>query len=83
MNEIFTVEEINLMCIFDMSGRVCLISELTAAVKEFDTGDPQEDAELREIAANAVSKLKNMSDTEFSALELFPEYSEEDYDEEV
>ncbi len=64
MNELFTVEEVNLMCIFDTSSRGSLISELTAAIGEFDSGDPQSDAEIREIAENALAKLNAMSDAE-------------------
>jgi len=73
MFERFTVEETNLMCIFDTSSRYTLIAELTAAVPEFD------EPELSEIAENVLAKLEKMSDAEFSALELYPEY--EDYDE--
>ena len=79
MNELFTVEEVNLMCIFDTSSRSRLISELTAAAGEFDSGDPQSDAEIREIAENALAKLNAMSDAEFAAFELCPEYSDNDY----
>jgi len=73
MFEQFTVEETNLMCIFDTSSRSRLISELTAAMPEF------QDPELAEIAVNVLKKLNNMSDLEFAALELYPEYG--DYEE--
>ena len=79
MNELFTVEEINLMCIFDTSSRKRLISEISAAIGELDTGDPQTDAEIREIAENTLAKLGDMSDAEFAAYELCPEYSADDY----
>jgi hypothetical protein len=79
MNELFTVEEVNLMCIFDTSSRKRLISDISAAIGDFDAGDPQSDAEIREIAENTLSKLNAMSDTEFAALELCPEYSDKDY----
>jgi hypothetical protein len=72
MFEQFTVEEINLMCIFDTSGRSRLISELTEAMQGFDN------PELAEIAANALKKLNNMSDLEFAAIELYPEYGDND-----
>jgi hypothetical protein len=67
----FTIEEVNLMCVFDTSSRERLISELTAAV--FDEPD------MAEIAANILKKLNQMSDLEFAALELYPEYG--DYEE--
>jgi hypothetical protein len=79
MNELFTVEEINLMCIFDTSTCGRLISELTTAMVDFNTGDPQSDAELNEIAANALAKLSGMSDADFAALELCPEYNDDNY----
>jgi hypothetical protein len=70
MPEIFTVEEINLICIFDTSGRDRLIAELTGAAADF------EDGELRELAASVLGKLSKMTGAEFSALELFPEYED-------
>jgi len=74
MFELFTIEETNLICIFDTSGRSALIAELAAAVSNF------EEPELTEIAETALCKLSKMSDTDFAALEFYPEY--EDYDEE-
>jgi hypothetical protein len=68
----FTVEEINLMCIFDTSSLQTLISELTVAMFGFG------DAELVDIAESALTKLGKMSGGEFSALSLYPEY--DDYD---
>jgi hypothetical protein len=79
MNEIFTVEEINLICVFDTSDRGKLKNELSSAAANFDTGNAESDAEMREIAANALAKLGGMSDADFAALELYPEYSDEDF----
>ena len=75
MNELFTVEEVNLMCIFDTSGKTTLIAELAAAMTDFD------EPELIEIAENVLGKLNRMNDSEFATLELYPEY--EDYDDET
>ena len=69
----FNLEEVNLMCIFDTSSRTALIAEITAAIPEF------EEPELTEIAENVLGKLSQISDADFAALELYPEY--EDYDE--
>jgi hypothetical protein len=74
MLELFTVEEINLMCIFDISSRNALIDELSAAIPDFD------EPELTEIAENVLAKLNTLNDEDFSALDFYPEY--EDYDEE-
>ena len=75
MFEQFTIEEINMICIFDTSGKSALIAELTAAMPEFiEPG-------LDEIAESVLVKLNKMSDAEFAALELYPEYN--DYESEV
>jgi len=73
MYEQFTVEEVNLMCIFDISSRDALITELSAALLEFD------ELEMTEIAETVLAKLSKMGGDEFDALELYPEY--EDYEE--
>ena len=73
MDELFTVEEVNLMCIFDTGSRDALITELTAALPEFD------EPELAWIAESALNKLAGMDDAVYAALELYPEY--EDYEE--
>jgi hypothetical protein len=70
MTDLFTVEEVNLMCIFDTSGRTALMAELIERITEFD------DDELFEIAHSALEKLSAMSDAEFAALELYPEYGD-------
>ena len=76
----FTVEEINMMCIFDISGKDALITELTAAIPEFT------DPELTEIAESVLTKLDKMTAAEFPALELCPvydDYSENNQESEV
>ncbi|MDR3310950.1 MAG: transposon-transfer assisting family protein [Oscillospiraceae bacterium] len=70
MNELFTVEEANLMCIFNTSGRERLMTELTAAIGGFD------ESELIEIAKTALAKLSEMSNEDFAALDLYPEYGD-------
>ena len=75
MFEQFTVEEINMICVFDISDREALIAGIVDALPDFD------EPELDEIAIGVLKKLIKMSDADFGALELYPEY--EDYDEEV
>jgi hypothetical protein len=72
MREQFTVEEINLMGVFGADNRAALIADIMAAAKDFDEPD------LIEIGANVLTKLFKMSDAEFDAPELYPEYN--DYD---
>jgi hypothetical protein len=74
-NEQFTVEEVNLMCIYDTSSRVrrayarpAITAGLTEAIYGF------EDNELIEIAQSALSKLSKISDADFAALGFYPEY---------
>jgi hypothetical protein len=69
----FTIEEINLMCIFDTSSKETLIAELLEAISGF------EEPELAEIAQSVLYRLARMSDADFAALELYPEYG--DYEE--
>jgi hypothetical protein len=71
----FTVEEVNLMCIFEADSRTMLIGELTLALCGFY------DDELTDIAESAVAKLEKMSDDEFAALKLYPVYGDDDYNE--
>ena len=72
MIERFTVEETNLMCIFDTSSRDALIADMTAALPIFN------EPEMAELAENVLDKLSGMSDAEFVALELYPEYWDHD-----
>lgn len=71
----FSIEEINMMCIFEISSKNALITELTAAMPDFT------EPGLDEIAENIISKLNKMTDAEFTALKLYPEYN--DYESEV
>lgn len=72
MIEQFTVEEINLLCIFDTQNRTKLISELSEAITDM------EDDEMFEIAQNALNKVSKMSDENFATLEFYPEYGDDE-----
>jgi hypothetical protein len=65
MKELFSVEEINLMCIFDTSDR----AELTRELRESLPGiyDP----DMREIYESAIAKLESISDEDFSDVGLY------------
>ena len=76
MNE-FTFEELNLLCIYNGAGggtRLGLISALEEmrGYLEADEGD------LLGLTDSALSKLRVMSDTEFDALDLYPDFDTED-----
>ena len=76
MNE-FTFEETNLLCIYSGSGGGT--REGLIAVLEEMRGylEPDED-ELRDLTNSALSKLRSMSDGEFEALDLYPDFDAED-----
>jgi hypothetical protein len=60
------------MGVFGAESRAELIADLATAARDFDEPD------LIEIAENALLRLSKMSDADFDALELYPEYN--DYD---
>jgi len=73
----FTVEEENLIAIFDVSSRNALIIDISVAMQHFY------EPELCEIAGNILTKLKGMSDEDFAALEFYPAYFNDDDETEV
>ena len=70
----FSIEELNLMCIYDTGTRSGLISGL----KKIDLELAPDDAELSELIQSALKKLTAMSDQEYGELILVPDYKEED-----
>ena len=69
---LFTVEEENLICVFDMSSRNTLMSGISEAIPEFD------EPEMQEIAVSALRKLEAMTEAEFSAYIFSPAYHSEE-----
>ncbi len=70
----FSIEELNLMCIYDTGTRSGLIAGLEKIALEL----APEDAELAGLVQNALKKLTAMSDQEYGELILVPDYKEED-----
>lgn len=70
----FSIEELNLMCIFDAVTRSGLISGLKKIALELAS----EDAELAELVQSALKKLSAMSDQEYGELILVPDYKEKE-----
>ena len=68
----FTNDEINLMCIYDTGTREGLIAELTQMRGYLGT----EETELLTLTDSALEKLQSMSDAEYVALDLFPDFEE-------
>ena len=70
----FTIEEINLMCIYDTGTRQGLMDALKAM-----QGDLlPEEAELRQLTENVLARLKGMTDDEYAQMpsSLIPAYDE-------
>ena len=70
----FTIEEINLMCIYDTGKRQGLMDELRAM-----QGDLlPEEVELRRLTENVLAKLYGMTDDEYAQMQdsLIPAYDE-------
>lgn len=74
MNEIFTAEEINLMCIYDTSSRTALLSDLNMSLA--DVYDP----DMREIFHTTIAKLETLTDAGFSDIGFYiaDEYMDEE-----
>lgn len=70
----FTIEEINLMCIYHVTGRGRLMSAIRESLPDM------EEPELRELALQVLSRLEGMSEEAFDALDLT---LTDDFDEEV
>lgn len=68
----FTNDEINLMCIYDTRTREGLIAELAQMRNYLDT----EETELLALTDSALDKLRRMSDAEYAATNLFPDFDD-------
>ena len=73
--ETFTFEEKNLVCIYNNGGtREGVIAALTEMRGYLE---PDEE-ELRTLTDSALAKLQTMSDADFNALDLIPDFEMED-----
>lgn len=64
MNNKFTVEEVNLICVFEFRSRTKVISDIKKAIKHLD------DDEMVELSNRVVAKLDDMTDKEFAVMEF-------------
>ncbi len=60
----FTVEEVNLICIFAGESRNEVIEDIKRALPYLD------DLDMGELSNRIIGKLQNMTDKEFEQLEL-------------
>lgn len=70
----FTFDEMNLMCIYNTGTREGLIN----ALKEMRGYLEPDEAELLALTDSTLEKLSSMSDTEFEALELYPDFDDKE-----
>jgi hypothetical protein len=70
----FTFDETNLMCIYNTGSRLGLIAELTSMQKHLEA----DETELIELTRSTLEKLNAMSDMEFEAIDLTPDYGEDE-----
>ena len=61
----FSVEEINLMCIYDTSDKAALLAELRDSLPGIY------DPDMRDIYQSAIEKLERISDDDFSEIGLY------------
>ena len=67
-----THDEMNLMTIYNTGSRVGLVEELTAMRGYLEA----DETELRELTDSVIAKLKRMTNAEFDALDLIPDFDE-------
>ena len=72
----FTIDELNLMCIYDTGSRMGLIEALSTMREQLEA----DETELMQMTNSAIKKLCAMSDEDYAAMELFPDFNEEDMD---
>ena len=60
----FTVEEINLMCVFEGQDRTGMIAEIKNVIPHI------QDSDMVELARQVTGKLEAMSDAEFAEVAL-------------
>lgn len=75
MNE-FTFEERNLLCIYNRAGTR---TGLIASLEDMRGYLEPDEAELQELTDSALDKLRAMSDEQYAALDLTPDFNPEDF----
>ena len=65
----FTYEEVNLMALYNTGNRERL--EVLTEMRSYLTWS---EAELRDLTDSTLDKLADMTDAEFDALELYPDF---------
>ena len=72
--ERFTFDEMNLMCIYNTGSRQGLLDALNDMKRYLE----QDEADLLALTETVVEKLSRMSDADFEALELYPDFDDKE-----
>ena len=75
MNEL-TFDERNLACIYNSAGNRC---GLIASLREMCGYLEPDEMDLCELTDSAIAKLEAMSDADYEALDLIPDFGPEDF----
>ena len=67
-----TFEETNLLCIYNPGSRLGAIEALTEMRRELSP----DETELLALTDSTLAKLRAMTDADFDALELYPDFGE-------
>lgn len=67
---LFTVPEMNLMCMFDTSSRKKLLAELSVGMSNLIPPESWERKELIELFYSSIMKINNLTDEEFSKIQF-------------
>ena len=70
----FSNDEMNLMCIYDTGDRMGTVKALSEMRGELGA----DETELRRLTDKTVEKLNSITDEEYEALELYPDFSDEE-----
>ena len=73
MNSPFTFEETNVLCIYGGETK----QETENALREMHGLLTEEEQELRELTDSVLQKLASLSEEEFGAMELYPDFDED------
>jgi hypothetical protein len=68
----FSNDEMNLMCIYNTGTREGTMDALVSMREYLE----ENETELRDLTDSVVEKLEEMSDAEFEALDLYPDFDE-------
>jgi hypothetical protein len=68
----FTVEEMNLMCVFDTPDRKTLIARMRESLPDAD------EEEMAALTRAVIGRLEGMSDAALAAVALAPDYEDDE-----